>query len=108
VALNVGRVQLSTALPQPLVDTLLITSLLAACNVAECGNCGVFSWGLLATMKPQQAVAKSFVGRRVTFSTCLFFSFNTALRAFTSPLDVSLRCNGFAVVSPDAAHYRTT
>ena len=53
-------------------------------------------------------VAKSFVGRRVTVSTCLFFSFNTALRAFTSLLDVSLRCNGFAVVSSDAAHYRTT
>ena len=50
-------------------------------------------------MKAQQAVAKRSVGRRVNHSTCLFFSFGTALRAFTSLRDMSLRCNGFAVVT---------
>jgi hypothetical protein len=42
-------------------------------------------------MKAQQAVAIRFVGRRVTFSTRLFFSFSPALRAFMSLRDVSFR-----------------
>jgi hypothetical protein len=50
-------------------------------------------------MKAQQAVAIRFVGRRVTLSTCLFFVYGTALRAFTSLHDVSLQRNGFAVVT---------
>jgi hypothetical protein len=107
-ATNLAHSNLPTANPQDLVDILLITLMLVACNDVEDGDCGVFSEGLLATIEPQQAVAKSFVGRRVTFSTCLFFSFNTALSAFTSLRDVSLRCNGFAVVTSDAAHYKTT
>jgi hypothetical protein len=39
----------------------------------------------------QQAVAKRSVGRRVTPWTRLFFSFSPALRAFTSPRDMSFR-----------------
>jgi hypothetical protein len=50
-------------------------------------------------MKAQQAVAIRFVGRRVFFWTCLFFDFDTPLRGFTSPRDVSLRRNRFAVVA---------
>jgi hypothetical protein len=57
---------------------------------------------LLATMKAQQAVAIRCVGRRVNVSTCLFFDFGTALRAFTSLCDVSLRRNGSAVVASAA------
>jgi hypothetical protein len=54
---------------------------------------------LLTTMKAQQAVAKRSVGRRVNHSTCLFFGYGTALRAFTSLRDMSLHHNGFAVVA---------
>jgi len=72
--------------------------MLAACNGVKSSNGAVSSQGLLATMKAQQAVAKHFVGRRVNRSTCLFFGFGTALRAFTSLRDMSLHRNGFAVV----------
>jgi hypothetical protein len=68
--------------------------LLADRNDRKSGDAAVFSQGLLATMKAQQAVAKSFVGRRVTVSTCLFFMSGTALRAFTSLRDMSLQRNG--------------
>ncbi|MGE4050704.1 MAG: hypothetical protein AB7F38_06525, partial [Piscinibacter sp.] len=74
-------------------------SMLASCNEQKSSIGAGFRRVLLATMKAQQAVAIRFVGRRVTRSTCLFFSFSTALRAFTSQRDVSLRCNGCAVVS---------
>src|SRR6218665_1141739 len=47
--------------------------LLVTCNDAQSSNGAVFSGVLLATMKPQQAVAIRFVGRRVKASTCLFF-----------------------------------
>jgi hypothetical protein len=73
--------------------------MLAACNGVKSSNGAVSSLGLLATMKAQQAVAKHFVGRRVNRSTCLFFDFDTPLRGFTSLRDMSLRRNGFAVVS---------
>jgi hypothetical protein len=42
-------------------------------------------------MKAQQAVAKPFVGRRVRFSTCLFFSFSLAYRPLAVPCAASLR-----------------
>jgi hypothetical protein len=72
--------------------------LLAHCNDEKSSIGAVSSGGLLATMKAQQAVAIRFVGRRVNLSTCLFFVFGTALRAFTSLRDMSLQRNGFAVV----------
>jgi hypothetical protein len=53
-------------------------------------------------MKSQQAVAKRSVGRHVTISTCLFFSFGPALRAFTSLRDVSLRRSGCAALGSTA------
>jgi len=58
--------------------------MLAARNGEKSSNGAVSSGVLLATMKAQQAVAIRFVGRRVNLSTCLFFSFDTAHRAFTS------------------------
>jgi len=58
--------------------------MLAPCNGDKSSNGAVSGEVLLATMKAQQAVAIRFVGRRVNLSTCLFFSFDTALRAFTS------------------------
>jgi hypothetical protein len=73
--------------------------MLAARNGIKSSNGAVSSRGVLATMKSQQAVAKHFVGRRVNRSTCLFFDFDTPLRGFTSLRDMSLRRNGFAVVS---------
>jgi hypothetical protein len=60
-------------------------------NGKKSSNGAVFRRVLLATMKAQQAVAIRFVGRRVTISTCLFFVFGTALRAFTSRRDMSLQ-----------------
>jgi len=71
---------------------------LATRNGAKSSNGAVFGGVLLATMKAQQAVAIRFVGRRVTSSTCLFFVYGPALRAFTSLRDMSLHRNGFAVV----------
>jgi len=85
--------------------------MLATRNGAKSSNDAVSSPIVLTTMKAQQAVAKHFVGRRVNRSTCLFFSFSTALRAFTSLRDVSLRCNDFVVVPPvrrDARSRRCT
>jgi hypothetical protein len=73
--------------------------MLAPCNDAKSSIGAVFSEVLLATMKAQQAVAIRFVGRRVTLSTCLFFGFDTPLRGFTALRHMSLRRNGFAVVS---------
>jgi len=61
------------------------------CNDQKCSKGAVFSEVLLATMKAQQAVAKRFVGRRVNLSTCLFFSYSTGLRPFTSRRGVSSR-----------------
>jgi hypothetical protein len=64
--------------------------MLVACNDEKSSNGAVSSAVLLATMKAQQAVAIRFVGRRVNFSTCLFFGSGLALWAFTSPRDMSL------------------
>jgi len=50
-------------------------------------------------MKAQQAVAIRFVGRRVIFSTCLFFDCGAALPAFTSLRDMSLHRSDFAAVA---------
>jgi hypothetical protein len=47
---------------------------LERCNGEKSSNGAVFGAVLLATMKAQQAVAIRFVGRRVMFSTCLFFA----------------------------------
>src|SRR5690606_834908 len=64
-------------------------SLLVSCNERKSSNGAVFGRVLLATMKAQQAVAIRFVGRRVTLSTCLFFSLSAALRALASTPDAS-------------------
>ncbi|HMN75510.1 MAG TPA: hypothetical protein PKC97_05545 [Burkholderiaceae bacterium] len=84
-------------------DDLLISCgqnfLLALCNGVKSSNGAVSSRVDLATMKAQQAVAKHFVGRRVTRSTCLFFGCGMALRAFTSLRDMSLQRNGFTVAA---------
>jgi hypothetical protein len=51
-------------------------------------------------MKAQQAVAISFVGRRVTsFDVPFFYVRHGLFEAFTSLRDMSLPCNGFAVVA---------
>jgi hypothetical protein len=75
-----GLFWFSKPLNQP-VNKLWIKSMLAGRNDGQSGRAAVSSEGLLATMEAQQAVAIPFVGRRVTVSTCLFFSFSTALRA---------------------------
>jgi hypothetical protein len=64
---------------------------LAVCNGRKTSNGAASSLALLATMKAQQAVAKRFVGRRVSLWTCLFFVSGTAHCAFTSLRDLSLQ-----------------
>jgi hypothetical protein len=76
--------------------------MLAACNGLKTSTGAASRPTLLNTMKAQQAVAKRSVGRRVNHSTCLFFMSGTALRAFISLRDMSLPCNGFAVVATAA------
>ncbi|HRZ62126.1 MAG TPA: hypothetical protein P5163_16170, partial [Rubrivivax sp.] len=63
-------------------------------NGLETSTGAACSQVLLTTMKAQQAVAKRSVGGHVNTSTCLFFGFGTALRAFTSLRDMSLHRNG--------------
>jgi len=58
--------------------------MLAARNGKKSSNGAVSGKVLLATMKAQQAVAIRFVGRRVTSSTCLFFSFSKRFAPHTS------------------------
>jgi hypothetical protein len=70
---------------------------LEACNEKKSSIGAVSSAALLTTMNHQHAVAIRFVGRRVAQSTCLFFSFGTALKRLHIAGGVSLRCNGFAV-----------
>jgi hypothetical protein len=62
--------------------------MLAARNDEKSSTGAALRRVLLATMKSQQAVAIRFVGRRVIRSTCLFFSFSTALPR----LHIASRC----------------
>jgi hypothetical protein len=55
------------------VDNLLIKTMLAGRNGRESRLGAVSSGGLFATMEAQQAVAISFVGRRVTTLDVPFF-----------------------------------
>src|SRR5882757_1260446 len=81
--------QATHTVPTSLLITCVHQFMLAARNGRK-SSIGAGSSGmLLTTMVAQQAVAKRSVGRRVTLSTCLFFGFSTALRAFTSRCDMS-------------------
>jgi hypothetical protein len=62
--------------------------LLAGCNDGQSWGSAVFCQGLLATMKAQQAVAISFVGRRVTsFDVPFFYVRHGLSEAITSLRD---------------------
>jgi hypothetical protein len=88
---DIDALKLSPGRPQVFVDKLWMNFMLATRNGNKSSAGAVCSPVVLTTMKSQQAVANRFVGRRVNRSTCLFFSFSTALRAFTSLRDMSLR-----------------
>jgi hypothetical protein len=58
-----------------------------------------FRAGAVGYNESPTSSCQTFCWKARRSSTCLFFSFSTALRAFTSLRDMSFRCNGFAVVT---------
>jgi hypothetical protein len=77
-----------------------IDFLVGALQRAEIKHWRGFRGGAFGYNESPTSSCHTFCWKARRSSTCLFFGFGTALRAFTSLRDMSLHRNGFAVVSP--------